>query len=120
MGFFSRSKPNIEWQHLEELSQLDEIIEASNEMPQLLYKHSTRCGVSSMVRKQLDGAWAHEGKIIPWHLDLISFRSISNEIADRFGIQHQSPQIIILVNGQAVMHVSHSPLSSQDLDTITA
>ena len=106
MGFFSKSKPNIEWLHLKDMSQLDEIIEASKEVPQLLYKHSTRCGVSSMVRKQLDGAWAHEGKIVPWQLDLIAFRSISNEIADRFGIQHQSPQIIVVVNGEVVMHVS--------------
>ena len=120
MGLFSKSKPNIEWRHIEAVGQLNEILVASSDVPQLIYKHSTRCGVSSIVRKQLDGAWAHEGKIMPWHLDLIAFRNISNEIADKFGIQHQSPQIIVLVDGQAVMHVSHSPLSSQDLDKIIA
>ena len=120
MGFFSKSKPNIEWRHIEALGQLDEIIEASNRTPQLLYKHSTRCGVSSMVRKQLDGVWAHEGKIIPWHLDLITFRNISNKIAERFTIQHQSPQIIVLVNKEVALHISHASLSSKDLDTLTA
>ena len=119
MRLFSKSKQNIEWRHIEVLGQLDEILEASSEMPQLLYKHSTRCGVSSMVRKQLDGAWAHGGKIIPWHLDLIAFRNISNEIAERFAIQHQSPQIIVLVNREVKLYISHAPLSSKDLDTLT-
>lgn len=120
MGFFSKSKPNIEWRHLKEMSQLDEIIEASKSRPQLIFKHSTRCGVSSTVLRQFDGQWSHNAKITPWQLDLIVFRNISNDIADRFGIQHQSPQIIVVVNGQALMHVSHSPLSSQDLDSIAA
>ncbi len=116
MGFFSKSKPNIEWRYIEALAQLDEILEASNEIPQLIYKHSTRCGVSSMVRKQLDRAWAHEGKIIPWQLDLLVHRDISNEIADQFGVEHQSPQIIIVSKSKVVIHLSHSPLSKNDLD----
>ena len=120
MGLFSRKELNIAWNPLEETSQLDQIIEASRTKPQLIFKHSTRCGVSSMVKSRLDGAWSHNEKIIPWHLDLLRFRNISNEIAERFGIHHESPQIILLKNGQVEMHISHASLSSKDLDAFAA
>ena len=119
MGLFS-SKKNIEWRHITEMSHLDEIVEASKSKPQLIYKHSTRCGVCSMVRNRLDSEWSHNGRIDPWHLDLLAHRDISNAIANRFNIRHESPQIIILSNGNAVVHVSHASLGSRDLDQVAA
>lgn len=100
------------------MGQLDEIIEASKTKPQLLYKHSTRCGTCTVVRNQLDRQWSHDGKIDAWHLDLLKHRDISNTIADRFGVEHQSPQIIAIVNGAAIQHVSHGALSTEDLDAL--
>jgi len=118
MGLFSKSRSNIEWHQLEEVSQLDDIIEASKNKPQMIFKHSTRCGVSSMVRSRLDGEWSHNEKITPWHLDLLRYRNISNEIAERFGIHHESPQMILLVNGEVKQYISHASLSAKDLDTL--
>ena len=120
MGLFSKSSSNIAWRHLEELSQLDEIIEASISKPQLIFKHSTRCGVSTTVRNRLDGEWSHNEEITPWYLDLLRYRNISNEIAERLGVHHESPQIILLVNGKVELHLSHASLSSKDLDAIAA
>ena len=120
MGLFSKSSSNIEWYHLEEMGQLDNILEASKDKPQMIFKHSTRCGVSSMVKSKLDGEWGHNEKIIPWHLDLLRHRNISNEIAERFGIHHESPQIILLVNGEVKQYISHDSLSAKDLDALAA
>ncbi len=113
------NRPNIEWLHLEEMGQIDEILTASQSRTQMIFKHSTRCGVSGMVRSQLDGNWTHAGKITPWHLDLLRNRNISNEVAERFGVQHESPQIILISKGQVTKAVSHTPLSKDELDAST-
>jgi bacillithiol system protein YtxJ len=53
--------------------------------------------------------------VTPYYLDLLEFRPISNEIAGRFGVMHQSPQIILIKNGNAVYTASHSDIQVVDL-----
>jgi bacillithiol system protein YtxJ len=104
----------VEWIRLIDISQLDEIQSLSfqEEKGVAIFKHSTRCSISSMAKNRLDKG---QSNIPSYYLDLIQFRSISNEIANRFGIQHESPQLIIIKDGKAIEHSSHNMVSPSQL-----
>jgi bacillithiol system protein YtxJ len=96
------------WQPLTALDRLDAITAASFQRPQLLFKHSTRCSISSGAKFRLDGGLAQLGQALDLHyLDLLSHRDISNGIEARYQVVHQSPQVIVLINGKASYHMSH-------------
>ncbi|MFV8379658.1 bacillithiol system redox-active protein YtxJ [Flavobacterium sp. LB3R33] len=105
----------INWNELTDLGQLTEIIEISNEKPVAIFKHSTRCSVSRMALKQFENEFNSSDKVTPYFLDLIAHRDISNEIASRFGVTHQSPQLILIKEGKAVYNVSHSDIDAEEL-----
>ena len=105
----------INWNELTDLVQLDEIIAISNEKPVAIFKHSTRCSVSRMALKQFENEFNSLDKVTPYFLDLIAHRDISNEIANRFGVTHQSPQLILIKNGKAIYNVSHSDIDAEEL-----
>lgn len=107
----------INWNELTDLGQLNEIIEISNEKPVAIFKHSTRCSVSRMALKQFENEFNSSDKVTPYFLDLIAHRDISNEIANRFGVTHQSPQLILIKEGKAVYNVSHSDIDAEELGT---
>jgi bacillithiol system protein YtxJ len=102
----------IDWVELKESQQLDDIVSESHENDILIYKHSTRCGISGMTLNRLERSWKPElAHIRTYYLDLISYRDISNEIANRFGVYHESPQIILIREGRAIYDESHSGIS---------
>lgn len=104
----------MNWIPLESESDIENLIQKSNENPQVIFKHSTRCPVSSMARNRLEKAAQPEN--IDFHyLDLIRYRSISNQIASDFGIHHESPQVILVINGKAVFNESHSAIHMNDI-----
>ncbi|HEY4629522.1 MAG TPA: bacillithiol system redox-active protein YtxJ [Flavobacterium sp.] len=105
----------INWNELTDLGQLNEIIAISNEKPVAIFKHSTRCSVSRMALKQFENEFDSSDKVTPYFLDLIAHRDISNEIANRFGVTHQSPQLILIKEGKAVYNVSHSDIDAEEL-----
>jgi bacillithiol system protein YtxJ len=109
------SIPNMNWTLLTDLGQLNEISELSFQKPVAIFKHSTRCSISRMALKQFENEFNLEDKVTPYYLDLLEFRPISNEIAGRFGVMHQSPQIILIKNGNAVYTASHSDIQVVDL-----
>ena len=85
---------------LTDLAQLDEMVAESTEKPVVVFKHSTRCGVSRMVLKQFENEFDLHDEITPYFLDLLAHRTISNEIAKRFDVFHQSPQLIVIKDGK--------------------
>ncbi|MFZ6012087.1 MAG: bacillithiol system redox-active protein YtxJ [Bacteroidota bacterium] len=99
----------MQWTELKELQQLSEIKKESAEKPVLIFKHSTRCSTSRMTLERLERHWkANDLKDIkPYFLDLLSFREISNTIADHFGVEHESPQILIIWKGESILDLSH-------------
>lgn len=101
----------INWRELTDLGQLNEIINESTQQPVIVFKHSTRCIVSRSVLKQFEKEYNLEGKMIPYFLDLLNHRDVSNAIAERFGVTHQSPQLILIVNGKAIYNASHDAIS---------
>jgi bacillithiol system protein YtxJ len=103
-----KEKKELPWLRLARMDQLDELVEISKTRPVVIFKHSTRCGISRMVLRQFENNLdLPPDSIRLYYLDLLSFRDISDEIAVRFQVLHQSPQLIILQNGIAVHHSSH-------------
>lgn len=107
------SSSSIEWNDLTDLKQLDEIIAESEDTPVIIFKHSTRCSISRMALKTFEREYNIEiGEAKPYFLDLLEHRDISNEIALRFEVMHQSPQLILIKNGKAVYTTSHSDIDA--------
>lgn len=105
----------INWIPLTELGQLDEIISISNKKPALIFKHSTRCIVSRTALKQFENEFDLNDQVDAYFLDLLEHRDISNEIASRFGVYHQSPQLLLIKNGKSIYAVSHSDIDAGEL-----
>ena len=101
----------LSWKSLQSEAQLEDIIAQSNVRLQIIYKHSSSCGISSMVLRQLQKSLTEFNSRADFHfLDLLSFRDVSNEVASRFQVLHQSPQLILLKNETVVAHDSHYDL----------
>ncbi|MDD5150776.1 MAG: bacillithiol system redox-active protein YtxJ [Flavobacterium sp.] len=106
------SNSEINWIPLTALSQLDEIVSISNEKPVVIFKHSTRCSISRFALKQFENDFDLENKVDTYFLDLIEHRDISNEIANRFNVVHQSPQLLLIKAGKSVYDVSHNDIDA--------
>lgn len=101
------------WNDLTELKQLDIIVSESAETSVIIFKHSTRCPVSRMALKNFENEYGiEEGSAKPYFLDLIEHRDVSNEIASRFNVVHQSPQVLVIKNGQSVYDESHGDIDA--------
>lgn len=110
-----QSNSKVEWSPLTDLGQLNEIVNLSTEKPIIIFKHSTRCSISRMVLKQFENEFDLDEKVVPYFLDLLEYRNISNEIASRFGVQHQSPQVIVIKDGRSVYNASHESIAVEKL-----
>lgn len=95
----------INWKTLDNKTNLAEIIELSKESPIAIFKHSISCPISSMAKRRLESSWTSDIDI--YYLDLINFRSISHEVSSQLGIQHESPQLLLIHEGQVKYHGSH-------------
>ncbi|MBK9327917.1 MAG: bacillithiol system redox-active protein YtxJ [Sphingobacteriales bacterium] len=78
-----------------------------------VFKHSTRCSISSMAKSRLEREWNLD--IPVYYLDLIQFRTLSNLIAGYSGVEHQSPQLIVFQGGTAVYNASHNTIQVNTL-----
>lgn len=125
MGFINKlfGGSNVEkeekvlpWIPLTELAQLNFIENKSKTKTQVIFKHSTRCGISRMVMNQfIDTYSLTEKELDLYYLDLLTYRDISNEAGYKFQVMHESPQIIIIKEGKVVAHASHGTINSIDL-----
>lgn len=123
MGLFSSFKSNdkvaFPWIELTSSEQLKQAIESSVENAVILFKHSTRCSISSMAKSRFESNWNTElSKVSIYYLDLIAHRNISNEIAELTGIEHQSPQAIVLKNKEVIYDASHSEISAKAIENL--
>lgn len=99
----------MNWIPLADLAQLDAIDQASRIKPVLIFKHSTRCSISTAGLDRLERAWtpADDAAHNAYYLDLLRHREVSNAIAARYGIEHESPQVLVIRDGRCVHHASH-------------
>ncbi|HXH69051.1 MAG TPA: bacillithiol system redox-active protein YtxJ [Pyrinomonadaceae bacterium] len=92
--------------------QLDGLFEKSNENPIVLFKHSTTCPISAGVHQEISNADADINIVI-----VQKARNVSDEIARRTGIRHESPQAIILKDGKVVYHAAHYDVTASDVES---
>ena len=104
----------MNWKEFSNEAGLEAIKIKSNETPQIIFKHSTRCSISSMAKSRLERAEMPDG-IDFNYLDLIANRNISAKIADDFGVSHESPQVLLIKNGVCIYDESHSAISMDDI-----
>ncbi len=105
----------MDWIDLTNVSQLAEIKEQSKVKPQLIFKHSTRCSISSVAKSRLERSTPPEN-VDFYFLDLIKNRDISNKIAEEFSVSHESPQVLLIKNCECVYDESHSGISMDEIE----
>lgn len=104
----------MQWKFITDLAQISEIQKETGYS--LIFKHSTRCSVSMMAKRRFEMDW----EAIPedtslYFLDLISYRAISAQIAETFQVHHESPQILLIKDGECILDASHSDISAEEV-----
>jgi len=98
----------MNWRPLNSLEELSAIDALSREVPVLLFKHSTTCSISRAALNRLEREWKPaDDERTTYYLDLHRFRPVSDAVAQRYGIQHESPQALVIRDGECRHHASH-------------
>lgn len=106
----------MNWNNLDNANQLETIIEQSKTVPVMIFKHSTRCSISSMAKYRLESDWEFsEEQIVPYYLDLIEYRTLSAQVAEDFQVHHESPQVILIKDGECTYDASHLDITVNEL-----
>ena len=102
----------------EQLMEISLLSEQSTIQAVVIFKHSTRCSVSSVALSRLERTWNQPPDKIPtYFLDLIQFRNLSDKIAEKYAVRHESPQILVIKNGKCIYNASHANISSPDIQS---
>jgi bacillithiol system protein YtxJ len=109
----------MNWNKLTGISQLDAIDKESADHPVLILKHSKRCNISATALDRLERR-LNSPAVIPYLLDVLQYRDVSGEAARRYGVPHESPQALLIRNGQCVYHESHLAISADDIESAAA
>jgi bacillithiol system protein YtxJ len=103
----------MNWTTLESAKQIEEI--KGQQQYSVIFKHSTRCSISMMVKKRFEMDWDKlPGNLPLYFLDLIKYRSLSNQIADDFQVHHESPQLLLIKDGSCILDLSHGEISVEE------
>jgi bacillithiol system protein YtxJ len=108
----------MNWVDFESIDQINEINELSKtEGPVFIFKHSTRCAISSMALRRMQSANSEEqlNNATVYYLNLIKDREVSNMVSERYGINHESPQLLVIQNGVCKTSTSHNGVSKEIL-----
>ena len=104
----------MHWIHLTEEEQLKHIISKSQLRPQVIFKHSTRCSISAVALQRLQKT-TQPSDIDFYFLDLIANRDLSNQVASVFKVQHESPQVLVIRDGDCIYDESHMGISMSEI-----
>jgi len=107
----------MKWNKITSVKDLESIVKRSQEKPVLIFKHSTRCSISSMALNRLEREWkeAYVDLIEPQYLDLIEHRELSNSISEDYGVDHESPQVLVVNKGKCSYNSSHMSINLSDI-----
>jgi bacillithiol system protein YtxJ len=118
MGWFTKNtdKTSFNWVELISEAQLMDLINESETKTIVLFKHSTRCSISSSAIYRYENGVKQTDDVKHVYLDLIQYRPISNLIASELNVEHQSPQVIILKNKEVVFTTSHNGITADSVN----
>jgi bacillithiol system protein YtxJ len=107
----------MNWIQLTKTEEIEEIKETSGSNPVIIFKHSTHCSNSRTALNRLEKYWIDDEmeNVKPYFLDLLSYRDISDIIARDFGVKHESPQLLLIKDGECKFHASHQWINYSDL-----
>ena len=107
------------WIQLTQPEQLVDIVRESEDQTVLIFKHSTSCSISAAAKSRLERQWADAGleNVKLYYLDLLRYRPISNEIAEKFGVRHESPQLLLIQQGECRYDASHMGIRLSDVQS---
>lgn len=107
------------WNLLSDKNQVQEILATSKDIPQLFFKHSTRCSISTMALRRFEKSGILNAKNLQcWFLDLLEYRPISSEIESLTRVVHQSPQVILVINEEIVYTESHGMIDADQIQQL--
>lgn len=111
----------MNWKKIEKEEILNEIKEISKKKKALIFKHSSRCSISATALNRLERSWKNEemDQFEVYFLDLIQFRQISAQIATEFNVRHESPQVLVIENGQVIYDNSHFGIDYQSIKRLS-
>lgn len=104
----------MNWTELTNETELNTVIEESKTQPVVIYKHSTRCHISAMAMNRLERDEA-PANVKFYYLDVIAKRPISNKVAELFHVQHESPQLLLIRDGECTYEESHNGIRMDEL-----
>ena len=106
----------ITWTSLTDVGQINELIAHSHIQPCLIFKHSTRCSISSVAKSRLESNWDFGSEqVAPYFVDVILHRDVSDHIGKAFPPRHESPQALLIHEGKCIYHASHLGITLDDL-----
>lgn len=106
----------IRWIPLTQNKQIQNIIESSYQKPSIIFKHSTRCSISAVAKYRLESTWNFdETELDVYFLDLLRYRAVSNEVSEKFDVYHESPQMLLIQQGQCTCDASHLDISVDEI-----
>ncbi|HTO38901.1 MAG TPA: bacillithiol system redox-active protein YtxJ [Brumimicrobium sp.] len=120
MGIFSKKKAvdKINWINVDSVEKLQEFFNQTSEKQGLFFKHSTRCGISSMALNRFEKEWEETDDCTLYFIDLLAHRDVSNALAEITGIVHQSPQAILVKNKTVIYDATHSGISASQIKNL--
>lgn len=103
------------WSNICDINEFQNVLKRSEDRPILLFKHSTRCSISSVALARLETEPGMMDRVEPYLVDVIQCRPLSNLIADHFGIIHESPQVLVIFQGECIFDESHLGIFARDV-----
>ncbi|GGK83914.1 bacillithiol system redox-active protein YtxJ [Rufibacter glacialis] len=112
----------MQWHPITSTEQIEQIREESKGQPVVIFKHSTSCSISATAKSRLERQWDTAGldQVKSYYLDLLSYRPVSNQIAQSFEVKHESPQLLFIKDGQCQYHGSHLGISLQEVKKLVS
>lgn len=117
MGIFSSNKTTFPWHDLTSLEQLNELLKSDSIF--ILFKHSTRCSISSFAKRNFEREFDVNSEVPCYYIDLITYKDVSNEIALKLNVYHQSPQVFLVQNNAVLYTESHESIDASLINKLT-
>lgn len=116
-NMFTASDTNLDhWNVLTEKDHVEEVLENSHQKTQLVYKHSHTCGICHAAKERIEESMDEIKRQAAINFTNVKkSRPVSNALADELGIRHESPQVLIIKNGECTWHESHWSIKAGDI-----
>lgn len=94
----------------------EKVLKQSQTRPVIVFKHSNTCGTSERAHKRVKKLEQQSGFADNMYITIVQrARDISDTIAEELGVEHESPQVIIVYNREAVYDADHDAIDPDEI-----